>query len=45
MDFDRARSFIRENSNLIITSADKGNVTAVLSRSDYETKMEALVIV
>ena len=36
-------SFLKENPNLILTRADKGNVTVALNRDDYIQKMEALL--
>ena len=35
--------FLQKNSELFITKADKGNVTVILNRSDYNEKMFKLL--
>ena len=32
--------FIKDNPNLLITKADKGNVTVIVEKNDYYTKVE-----
>lgn len=43
MDFDRTRYFVKANPDITITTSDKGYVTVIISKLDYETKMESLV--
>lgn len=37
------KEFLKNNSDLMVTNADKGNKTVVLKKCDYESKMEALI--
>lgn len=39
----KTRYFLKENSDVFVTNADKGNVTVVLNKSDYFGKMETLL--
>ncbi|XP_044744639.1 uncharacterized protein LOC123306618 [Coccinella septempunctata] len=41
--FSNARKYIKEHNDLIITTADKGNVTVVLSTEQYIDKMNLLL--
>ena len=35
--------FLHENKDIFVTKADKGNITVLINRSDYITKMETLL--
>lgn len=37
------KQFIKNHPEVVITRADKGNVTVVLNRVDYIQKMESLI--
>ena len=42
-DVDKSKKFLAENTNLLITKADKGNKTVILSSTEYQEKMETLL--
>ncbi|XP_055527274.1 uncharacterized protein LOC129719884 [Wyeomyia smithii] len=42
-DVGRSRKFLKENPDLLIIKADKGNKTVVLSSKEYEEKMEEML--
>ncbi|XP_062704716.1 uncharacterized protein LOC134287025 isoform X2 [Aedes albopictus] len=42
-DVGRSRKFLKENPTILITKADKGNKTVILSAEEYETKMEEML--
>lgn len=42
-DVGRSRKFLKENPNMLITKADKGNMTVVLSAEEYEDKMRMML--
>lgn len=37
--YTKTRAFLKENNNLIVTRADKGNSTVILEKQDYTNKM------
>lgn len=37
-----AKEFLRENQNLIVTRADKGNITVIITKEEYSRKMNSL---
>ncbi|XP_055543625.1 uncharacterized protein LOC129729166 [Wyeomyia smithii] len=41
--FHVSKKFIRENPDLCVVTADKGNKTVIMKREDYESKMRALI--
>lgn len=43
VQINRCKKFIKENGNLLITKADKGQTTVIIDRSDYEEKMATLL--
>lgn len=40
---ERTQQFLKTNKNVIILSADKGNVTVAMDKKEYETKMEDII--
>ena len=38
------REFINDNPNVLITKANKGNITVMLNRDEYTFKMEAILL-
>ncbi|XP_055542697.1 uncharacterized protein LOC129728289 [Wyeomyia smithii] len=42
-DVGRSRKFLKENPDLLIIKADKGNKTVVLSSKEYEEKIEEML--
>lgn len=43
-DEKRALTSLRENNNIVIAKADKGNVTVVLDKEDYEDKANEILL-
>lgn len=41
--FNQTRGFLKENSDLIVLNSDKGNITCVMDKTLYKTKMDSLV--
>lgn len=41
--FKNTKKFLHDHPNLLITRADKGNVTVALSRDDYVSKIEGML--
>ena len=42
-DIKKSQVFLKEHSNLLITKADKGNKTVILSSEEYDSKMTELL--
>ena len=42
-DIIKSKKFLAENANVLITKADKGNKTVILSSTEYHDKMQALL--
>ncbi|XP_062709768.1 uncharacterized protein LOC134288566 [Aedes albopictus] len=42
-DVGRSRKFLKEHPNILLTKADKGNKTVILSSEEYEEKMEGML--
>ncbi|XP_058820994.1 uncharacterized protein LOC131683172 [Topomyia yanbarensis] len=42
-DIMKSKNFLRENPNLYVTKADKGNKTVLISATEYHQKMTAMV--
>ncbi|XP_073826795.1 uncharacterized protein [Musca autumnalis] len=40
---ERTRNFIRQNKDILILNADKGNVTVAMSKTDYEERMRTIL--
>lgn len=41
--YKKARKFLKEHSELVVTRADKGNVTVIMTREQYEEKSHEIV--
>ena len=41
--FDETKSFMRENPNIVVSSADKGGATVVMMKEEYGEKMRQLL--
>lgn len=39
----RSKAFLQEHDDIVITNADKGNVTVAIMADEYEKKMEELL--
>ena len=42
IDLERIKKFIKQNPDILITRADKGNVTVIIKKSIYLEKTESL---
>ena len=40
---EQTKSFLNKNKHIIITNADKGNVTVAMERKEYEDKMKTIL--
>ena len=41
--FNETKAFFKEHSELIITNSDKGNITSVMEKTQYQEKMKNLI--
>lgn len=41
--FQKSRKFLKENPQLIVTTSDKGNVTVIMHREEYNNKLMELI--
>ncbi|XP_044753737.1 uncharacterized protein LOC123313092 [Coccinella septempunctata] len=41
--FNKTKKFLRDNPQIVVTRADKGNSTVVMNKSTYETKIRELL--
>lgn len=42
-EYNEARSFLKNNPNLLVIPSDKGNTTAIIEKTEYEQKMCTLI--
>lgn len=42
-NFLEAKQFLKDNPDILVTSADKGKVTVLMSKIDYDAKIKALL--
>lgn len=42
-EFECAKEFLKKHQNLLVNKADKGNVTVVMNRSEYESKCQDIL--
>lgn len=42
-DFHETRRFLKSHPNILVIPSDKGNVTAIIERAEYEEKMSKLI--
>lgn len=42
-NFLEARKFLKEHLDIIVTSEDKGKITVLMSKLEYDAKMKALL--
>ena len=42
-EFHFTQQFLRNNSNILVTKADKGNEVVIMERLDYQNKMDLLL--
>lgn len=41
--FNQTKVFLKANSDLLVLTADKGNRTVIMNKTDYDVKMKALL--
>jgi Reverse transcriptase (RNA-dependent DNA polymerase) len=43
LHFNETKKFLKENQDIILTKADKGNISVLMNQSDYDMKMSNLL--